>query len=89
MDVKYILISGNKKEARKNFILGMFYTWTEDNLKNAFSFGKGTIEDFRRFAIDNAGNSTHIDVNSLTYIDNGKKCDIDRKTINDVFSLWR
>jgi len=88
MSAKYLLIQGNKKAAKQALIDGWFFTWTAENLKNAFSFGNGTIDDFRRFARDNAGNSTHIDLETLTYIDTGKPANIDRETVNRAFSLY-
>ena len=88
MRAKYLLIDGNKRIARKIFIDGWFITWNENSVKNAFAGGRGTIKDFERFARDNAGNSTHIDIDTMTYIDTGKPADIDKSLIYDVFSKY-
>jgi len=88
MKTKYIRISGNKKQAKTTFEKGLFIPWTMENIKNAFSFGNGTIKDFKRYAADNAKNETCIDIDTLTYIDTGNPCDLDRKTINRIFSKY-
>ena len=88
MKVKYILINGNKRTAKQAFINGDFIVWTDESVKRAFSFGNGTMEDFIRFSVDNVSYSTNIDLETLTYIDTGKPCNIDRKTINQIFSKY-
>jgi hypothetical protein len=88
MKAKYILIQGNKKNARNSFLNGDFFTWTAENLKSAFAFGNGTMKDFSRYSRDNAGNSTHIDIKTMKYIDTGKPCDITRAEIDAVFHKY-
>lgn len=88
MKAKYIIINGTKKEARAKFKNGEFFTWTDENLKNAFSFGNGTLKDFSRFARDNAGNTTAVNIESLKYIDTGKPCDITRAEIDAFFHKY-
>lgn len=85
---KYVMIQGGKKTARQKFIEGDFFTWTDENLKNAFQFGNGTIKDLQRFIKDNINNTTVIFVDSLQYVDTGKPSDIDRATLIDTFYKW-
>lgn len=89
MNIKYIRIQGNKNKANRAFCEGCFIVWTNKNVKSAFAFGKGTIKELKRFAIDNATYETIIDIDTLTYVDTGKPCDIDRKTINAIFSKYQ
>lgn len=88
MKAKYILINAAKQTARAAFYNGSFFTWTAENLKNAFNFGNGTLKDFKRFAKDNAGNTTAIDAETLLYIDTGKPADITRADINAMYSKY-
>ena len=88
MNTRYIIINAGKSRARAAFYEGNYFTWTPENVKNAFSFGKGTHTDFRRFAKDNAGNTTCIDIKTLEYIDTGAKTDITLTDITTLFSKY-
>ena len=35
---------------------GMFNIWTDERIKGAFSNGRGTMADFKRYKTDNAAN---------------------------------
>ena len=85
---KYVMIQGGKKTARKKFIEGDFFTWTEENLKSAFQCGNGTIKDLQRFIKDNISNTTVIYTDSLKYVDTNKVSDIDRETLINTFYKW-
>jgi hypothetical protein len=85
---KYVMIQGSKKTARQKFIDGEFFTWTDENLKSAFSFCHGTIKDLQRFIKDNINNTTVIYTDSLKYVDTNKVSDIDRETLIDTFYKW-
>lgn len=85
MKAKYIIIHGNKKDARREFLEGWFFTWTDENLCNAFSFGRGTIQDFKDNINLNTGNMTALYIDSLKYIDSDKKSDITRDDLEAVF----
>lgn len=82
---KYIILHGNKNAERASLANGFFMVWTEKNVKNAFSFGNGTMKDFNRFAKDNAGNTTCIDMQTMQYIDTGKESRITKKEIENAF----
>ena len=82
---KYVIIHGNKAQAKKYFFDGLFMIWNENNLKNAFSNGHGTIKDLERFTRDNAGNTTAINAETLLYIDTGKPANITRAEIENTF----
>ena len=88
MNIKYIRIQGNKDKASLAFCEGCFIAWTNKNVKNAFAFGNGTIKELKRFASDNVNYETIIDIDTLTYVDTGKPCNLDRKTINQIFSKY-
>ena len=88
MKAEYLIIDGNKATARVNLESGMFFTWTDENLKNAFAFGNGTMKDFQRFAKDNAKNTTCIEIGTLKYIDTGKDSNMTRRDLESVFAKW-
>lgn len=44
-----IEISGTHQTAQKNYDLGLFNCWDSERIKNAFRFGNGTINDFKRY----------------------------------------
>lgn len=89
MTAKYLLVQGNKNNFVKAMEEGFFHTWTEENLKNAFAFGNGTLKDFKRFAKDNILNSTHINLETMTFIDNDKPVNISKDFIEKCFQKWQ
>lgn len=58
----HIVIGVNKRNAVKGYIEGDYALWCPKKIKRAFNFGKGTIDDFKRFAEDNRSYITIIDL---------------------------
>lgn len=58
----HIEIHGNRRNAQKEYNAGWYSLWGAERIKGAFSFGHGTIADLKRYAADNRGNTTFIDL---------------------------
>lgn len=57
-----IEISGTRREVGNAYAHGWWNLWTDERIKGAFEFGRGTFADLRRYAQMNRSYATFINL---------------------------